>query len=184
MRTALTGLVVAILIVPLAPASLLAHGRLKSSNPASGAHLAHVPRELRLDFSETAEMAFTFVRLLSADGRAVPLGPLAYAPDSHRSVVAPVIGPMEPGTYVVVWQVAGDDGHPVRGRFEFVIAPGAMGSGAAPGEMSGMHHDPVSMPEGNGFGAESPFYVAIRWAEFAAVLLIVGAVTFRYLVLG
>lgn len=184
MHKALAGLVLAILFLPLAPASLLAHGHLKSSTPASGAHLANVPRELRLNFSETAEMAFTYVRLLSVDGRAVALGPLAYAPDSRRSVVVPVIGAMEPGTYVVVWQVAGDDGHPVRGRFEFLIAPGAMGTVAMPGEMPEMHHDPVSMPEGSGFRAESPLYVAIRWAEFAAVLLIIGAVTFRYLVLA
>lgn len=184
MRRALAGFFAAVLLLTLAPAPLLAHGRLKSSNPAAGAHLAQVPRQLRLDFSETAEMAFTSIRLMSADGRAVLLGALAYGPDSRRSLVAPVIGPMEPGTYVVAWQVAGDDGHPVRGRFEFIIAPGAMGTGAAPGEMQGMHHDPVSMPEGNGFGAESPLYVAVRWVEFAAVLLIVGAVSFRYLVLG
>ena len=59
-----------------------------------------------------------------------------------------------------------------------------MGTGAAPSEMPEMHHDSVSMPEGSGFGAESPLYVVIRWAEFAAVLLIIGAVTFRYFVLA
>jgi putative copper export protein len=59
-----------------------------------------------------------------------------------------------------------------------------MGTSTAPGKMPGMHHDPVTMPEGRGFGAESPVYVAIRWALFMALLLIIGAVSFRYLVLG
>lgn len=184
MRQALTGLAVALLLLPLAPTTLLAHGRLKGSTPAAGAHLTQAPRQLRLDFSETAEMAFTSVRLMSTGGRNIALGALAYAPDSRRSVIVPVMGPLESGTYVVVWQVAGDDGHPVRGRFQFVFAPGAMGTDAAPGETQGMHHDPVSMPEGDGFGAASPLYVAVRWLEFAAVLVIVGAVAFRYLVLG
>ena len=40
------------------------------------------------------------------------------------------------------------------------------------------------MPEGPGFGAESPVYVVIRWLQFVALLLVVGAVSFRYFVLG
>ena len=184
MRKALAGLLTTIVILSLAPAPLLAHGRLKSSTPEAGAHLARVPKQLRLDFSESAELAFTSVRLLSAAGREIPLGALTFAPDSRRSVVATVTGAMDAGAYVVMWQVAGDDGHPVRGRFEFVVAPGAMGTGAVADSMPDMHHDPVSMPEGNGFGAESPLFVVIRWVQFGALLLIVGAVSFRTFVLG
>ena len=184
MRRRLTGLLAAVVLLTWVPAPLLAHGRLKSSTPAAGAHLGQVPHQLRLDFSEAAELTFTLVRLQSADGREITLGPLAFAADSRRSVIAPVTGAMDAGTYVVTWQVAGDDGHPVRGRFEFIIAPGAMGAGVSAGAMAGMHHDPVTMPEGNGFGAESPLYVVIRWVQFAALLLIIGAVVFRYFVLG
>jgi copper transport protein len=184
------------------PSTALAHGHLKSSAPATGAHLAQVPAALRLDFSETPELAFTWVRLHMSDGREIPLTALVYAPDSHRSVIATVAGAMNAGTYLVTWQMAGDDGHPVRGQFDFVIAPGAMGVGVAPkpsggtatvrgleaGEsqasMPAMHHNPVSMPEGNGFGAESLLYVLVRWLEFVALLVVVGAVTFRVFVLG
>lgn len=184
MRSALTGLLAAVVLLTWVPTPLLAHGRLKSSTPAADAHLGQIPQQLRLDFSEAAELTFTMVRLQTADGRQIALGPLAFAPDSRRSVIAPVTGAMEAGTYVVTWQVAGDDGHPVRGRFEFIIAPGAMSAGVPASEMAGMHHDPVTMPEGNGFGAESPLYVIIRWVQFAALLLIIGAVAFRYFVVG
>jgi copper transport protein len=184
MRKALAELFIAILLLSSAPAPLLAHVGLKSSSPAAGAHLAQVPKQLRLNFTETPELTFTSVRLLSASGREISLGPLAFPPDSRRAVIAPVTGAIEAGIYVVTWQVAGDDGHPVRGRFEFVVAPGAMGTSAAPGEMSGMHHDPVAMPNGGEFGAESALYVVIRWAQFTALLLIIGAVSFRYFVLG
>ena len=187
----------------VAPRVALAHGHLKGSSPAAGAHLAEVPRLLRFDFSEVPELTFTSVRLLTADGREILLGALAYAADSRRSVVAAVAGAMDAGVYTVIWQMAGDDGHPVRGTFEFVVAPGAMGvgvmpSGVSPGSprsaggagvvvpppMDSMHHNVVSMPEGSGFGAESPLYVVIRWIQFVALLLVIGAVTFHAFVLA
>lgn len=168
-----------LLVMALAvPRAAYAHGRLKGSLPASGAHLAQVPRELRLDFSESPDLTFSTVRLAGPDGQEVLLGALGYAADSHRSLVVPIAAAMAPGIYTIVWQMAGDDGHPVRGKIEFVVAPAAMGVGIAPvgvtaarpgggaqppsnAAMAGMHHDPVSMPEGNGFGAESIVYVLI-----------------------
>lgn len=181
-------------LVTLAPTAAFAHGRLKRSEPASGAHLAETPRLLRLEFSETLELNFTSVRLLARDGREITLAPLAFAADSRRAVVAAVRGAMAAGTYTVVWQMAGDDGHPVRGRFEFVVAPGAMGTGVVTGDSaaagipaamdSSMHHDPASMPESTGFDANSPLYVALRWLQYAALTLAIGAASFRFLVLG
>ena len=186
-------------LVVCLPASASAHGRLKSSAPGAGTHLPQVPRELRLDFSEAPDLTFSTLRLIGPDGRDVALGAVAYAADSHRALVAPIAGTMAAGTFVIVWQMAGDDGHPVRGRIEFVVAPGAMGVGIAPvgvhavtasaaasgdTSMAGMHHDPVSMPEGNGFGAESFAYVIIRWVQFVGLLLAIGAVSFHTFVLA
>jgi methionine-rich copper-binding protein CopC len=200
MQCALVALVAGLGMTIVVPGPALAHGHLRSSTPGSGAHLAQVPRQLRLDFSETPELAFSSMRLLAADGREIPLGALEYAPDSKRSLVASVKGAMEAGIYVVRWQMAGGDGHPVRGRFDFVIAPGAVGLGVTPagatpvpGEdavarppsgMPVMHHDPVTMPEGNGFGVDSPLYVLVRWMEFMALLLLVGTIAFHSFVLG
>jgi putative copper export protein len=130
--------------------------------------------------------------------------------DSAGTLAAPINGPLAAGIHTVVWQVAGADGHPVRGRYVFTIAPGAAGLAAAPppanagasrdsvaGEPGGAvtapgreappaehHHDPTSMPEGEGLDAGSPVYVAVRWLQFTALLLIVGALAFRGFVLG
>ncbi len=199
-RVLLAAVMMTVALLAFTARAALAHARLKSSSPAAGAHLSQVPRSLRFDFTETVELTFTSIRLLRADGREIALGPVGYPPGSHRSVVAPITGTMEPGVYRVAWQMAGDDGHPVRGQYEFVVAPGAMGVGVAPlsssasGEAralaadsamnASMHHDVVSMPEGNGFGADSPLYVLIRWIQFCAMLLVVGAVAFRFFVLG
>jgi putative copper export protein len=106
-------------------------------------------------------------------------------------VVVTITDSLQPGDYTVAWQAAGDDGHPVRGRFAFVIAPGAKGVGApanADDSLNGAppreaHHNPVTMPTGEGFGAESAGYVLVRWAGFIALLVIIGAVAFRQVVL-
>ena len=184
MRSGLIALLCSALLTMAAPAPLWAHGKLKSSTPAAGAHLAQVPLQLRLEFTESVELAFTLVRLASASGQQIALAPLALATDSRRAVVVPITGAMDASAYVVTWQVAGDDGHPVRGRFEFVVAPGATGAGSTTVVTSRMHHDPVTMPEGNGFGAESGLYVVVRWLQFISLLLVIGAVSFRFFVLG
>ena len=173
-----------------------AHGRLKATSPGAGAHLSLVPRELRLEFSEVPDLTFSSVTLTNHEGRIVALSALRYSAESHRVVVASIESTLPPGVYTVQWQLAGDDGHPVRGRFDFVIAPGAMldASGSAMRGMGlthdtavgamVMHHDAASMPEGDGFGVSSPAFVLIRWIQFVAMLLTIGAVVFRQLVLG
>ena len=188
----------AIAVLLTTPVDAYAHTRLKNSSPAAGAHLNVVPRQIRLDFSEVPELTFTTVQLVDPSGRPVRLSAPAYATDSKRSVIVTILGGMPAGDYTVVWQAASDDGHPVRDRFKFVVAPGAAGVGvsgpesarrldaaAAHGSQmeSTLHQDPVAMPEGSGFGADSFLYVLVRWALFTGLLLTIGAVAFRQLVL-
>ncbi|MDP1857992.1 MAG: CopD family protein [Gemmatimonadaceae bacterium] len=174
---------------------------LKSSAPTAGAHLGVVPRELRLLFTESPELTFSTVFLLGPGGDTVSLAPLQIAVDSRRALVAAVRGTLAAGTYTVEWKMAGADGHPVRGRFQFTIAPGAEGLSVAPpsapagepgaavvapGQESppAAHHNPVSLPSGEAFNAESPLYVAVRWLLYTGLLVVLGAVAFQFAVLG
>jgi putative copper export protein/methionine-rich copper-binding protein CopC len=186
------------------PAVVLAHGVLKSSTPVAGAHLGVAPRQLRLDFTESPELTFTTVSLLGPAGGAVTLGPIQYAEDTRLSIVVPIQGALVAGTYTVVWKMAGADAHPVQGRFAFTVAPGADGLAtntptntarpagepgaaiAAPGQAMppAAHHDAATMPDGEGFNAESPLYVAVRWILYTGLLVVIGAVAFRFAVLG
>ncbi|MFN2399350.1 MAG: copper resistance CopC/CopD family protein [Gemmatimonadaceae bacterium] len=187
------GLVVAALLI-LAPALAFAHGKLKSSKPDAGAHLAEVPSEIRLTFTEPAELTFTRIDLAGPDGALVFLTPLQYADGTKRVVFATVRSPLQAGVYTVNWQMAGKDGHPVGDSFTFIIAPGAAGVATAETPVApsaqaqeptlAEHHDPVTIPIGEGFDAESPLYVAIRWATFTGLLLVIGIVAFYLFVLG
>jgi len=189
----------------LAPAAAHAHGALKSSTPVKGAVLTVVPREIRLVFNERVELAFTRVELSGPSGR-VAMAPVSFAGADRRTVVAPVASGLVAGPYTVNWQIAGADGHPVRGTFAFSIAEGASGLAVAPAVPLGVgstqpsgvvapgapaeqsapavHHDPETFPDAGGFNAESPLYVVIRWLQFAAMLVLIGAIAFYHFVLG
>jgi copper transport protein len=113
------------------PATAHAHGALRRAVPASNARLSAAPRELRLTFTERVELPVARITLARADGSLVELAPLTTAPDSAALVVATIRGPLSAGAYTVTWQVAGRDGHPVRGRYTFTLLPGATGLAGA-----------------------------------------------------
>lgn len=191
-RSALCALL-ALWLVAFAPATARAHGSLKSASPAADATVTVVPRELRLVFTEAPALAFSRLELLGASGSAVALSPLRIAADSRRALVADIRGTLTAGTYTVVWQMAGDDGHPVRGRYTFTVAAGAQSAtlepmspgtpSLTPSAQPETHHDPESMPQGATFGAESPAYVAIRALLYLGLLIAIGAVAFKGAVL-
>ena len=178
----------------VSPRPVSAHGELRSSQPARGAHLAVAPRELRLVFHERVELVIARIELRGPDGAPVQLSVIRHG-DSASVLFADVIGPLLAGNYTVTWQKAGRDGHPVRGSFRFNIALGVAGiaSPSAPGDTASTaavpspdtaahHHDPTALPSGSGFGAESPIYAAIRWLGYVAMLGLIGVIGYGQVV--
>lgn len=190
----------AVLVLSVGPAEAWAHGNLKEARPAVGSRVAAPPAQLWLQFTEDPELAFTTVHLLDPSGKAVALAALAIAPDSRRAVVAAVRGAMAAGVYTVEWQMAGDDGHVMRGRYTFTVGAGgpaptsgapsageAGGAVAAPGQPptpAGHHPSAAAASDEDGFGAGSPLYVVIRWLQYTALVIVIGAVAFRLFVVG
>lgn len=108
-----------------APAS--AHAALIGSHPADGAVLDEAPAQLRLDFNEA--VAPLVLRLVSADGTAIALDRYNVA-GTTVVIDPPVLGP---GSHVLSWRVASEDGHPVGGSVLFSIgAPSAGSASGAP----------------------------------------------------
>src|SRR5690349_7670855 len=106
------------------PVVSYAHGKLKSSAPAAGARLSIAPRELRLTFTETPELAVTTVELRGPNDATVALAPIELAGDGV-TVTARIRGVVVPSAYSVSWKMAGADGHPIHGRFAFTIVSAA-----------------------------------------------------------
>lgn len=190
---------VAWLALVLLPTQALAHTALTSSSPSSGAHLAEAPRELRLRFNGAVEIALARFTLIGPGGTEVELGDLQNAPDSATVVVAPLEGPLSAGVYTVRWQVAGADGHPVRGEYSFTIEPGAAGpvpdsavapvaslsdaGPTAPGQEAPPAEHHIRGAGDAGFDSGSPLYTAVRWLTFTGLLVVIGVVSFALLLL-
>jgi putative copper export protein/methionine-rich copper-binding protein CopC len=180
----------------LQPTAALAHQRLLATEPARDGVATAVPRELRLRFLEPVELAFTTIALVGPDGVAVALGTLRLAADSANVLVVPVTGAMQAGEYTVQWATASRDGHPVRDSYTFALAAEAAGLPVDAGAVGGEHGAGVTAPgqapmpaehhvavTAGAFSAESPAYVLVRWANYIALLGVIGAVAFRGLVL-
>lgn len=111
--------------VPAASTSAVAarrHTRLVKSVPAKDDTLAAAPKSLDLWFSEHVDLSLLNVRLAGAGGTNVSLAKptqTGTGKDEHVSVV--VAGAVGGGTYTVTWAVAGADGHPTKGSFDFVV---------------------------------------------------------------
>jgi putative copper export protein/methionine-rich copper-binding protein CopC len=171
------------------PVPAQAHTELRESTPADSARLSTVPSQIRLRFSGAVELAFTTLELIDPDGRPIPLDQPLHPGDSAAVILARVGRLVAPGTYTVRWRTAAADGHPLTGSFSFVIEPGAAGlqqpevaPQTEPGPAEPLRA--ATLEPMSDFDAESPLYVAVRWLTFMGLLGLIGAVTFRVVVLG
>jgi methionine-rich copper-binding protein CopC len=99
-------------------AALPTHAKVVSVTPADGAELSTGPGQIQLTFDDVISPQLAQVRL-TRDGSPVETS----APKVDRTVVTvDVTGTTGPGAYRLVWQVTGDDGHPVSGESGFSVA--------------------------------------------------------------
>lgn len=168
-----------------------AHAHLVRSSPTAGAHLNTSPRIIQLWFSEQPEVVLTTITLTGAAGDVVPTGGVIVVEGEPLSVMVPINGVLANGAYTIAWRTAATDGHPSHGTFTFRVEmnDGAIGSVNVLRE-SVMTNTPTaatvaanSNADSAAMGVESPSYVAIRWLEFAALVIVIGTVAFRVLVL-
>ena len=171
------------LAMPLATAQ--AHGHLVRSDPAKGSHARTLPSQLSLTFSEPPNVSLSHLVLVGPGGKPIALSPLALDQNDRATITARIAAPLPVGQYTVRWQMAGDDGHPVRGEYAFdvdseAVAPapdvGAT-SVSAGGASQAAAHDAAT------FDASSPIYALLRAIQFSAVILLLGSLAFRSAVL-
>lgn len=119
-RLLLLALALALLTLLGAAEATPPHLRLERSQPAADATVEGPVDEIRLFFSQAPELAVSRISLSWADGE-IPLGDLAAGDDN--SIRADVLEMLVPAVYTVSWRTSSGDGHPIRGTFEFTLAP-------------------------------------------------------------
>ncbi|ADG05125.1 copper homeostasis periplasmic binding protein CopC [Kyrpidia tusciae] len=162
LRRILWGWVLIALLGGLFPPAAWAHAYLVKASPAPDSVVAAPPSHIQLWFSEPLESRFASVTVLDPGGKRVATGPPAADPRDGSSLVVPLEGTSERGTYTVHWRVVSADGHPVEGNFVFSV--GTVSAAPAGGAETA--------------GGPPPLGVVARGLQWAALLTLPGLIGF------
>lgn len=98
------------------------HTKLEKASPGPNDTIVVAPASLKLWFSEKLDLKTIQLRLQREQGPIATLGTVGRdSVNSDKSAVYAIMSDLDPGTYRVTWAVAGPDGHPVQGRYAFVL---------------------------------------------------------------
>lgn len=97
-----------------------AHAKLEASVPKANAIVAPAPTEVRLQFNEPLEMAFSKIKLV--DGKGAAVAPLKVDRDkTNAKIMVASLPALATGPYRVQWTTLTRDGHKVKGEFSFQV---------------------------------------------------------------
>lgn len=183
----------AALACALLPAPAAAHTRVESTQPANGDTAHGAVREVRLRFSRAVESELTTITLFRG-GAQVARGGVKVEGEEGREFLLALPAPLDSGEYEARWKTVGSDGHVLEGAWRFTVAADSAAAPAptaasvaaagvdAPPPVPTTHGTDEALEEEVG-EAGRPLAVAVRWAWFAALLGMIGAIAFRYGVL-
>jgi methionine-rich copper-binding protein CopC len=97
-----------------------AHAFLDHAAPRVGAAVERAPERVTLWFAEPLEAAFSWVKVLDANGRQVDRGDKELDP-KDAMVMRVSVPPLSPGKYRVTWRALSMDAHVTQGDFTFDV---------------------------------------------------------------
>lgn len=97
-----------------------AHARIEASQPKADSELQAAPKEIRLQFNEALEPAFSKIEVVDAREVVIALPKIALD-KSNPKVMFATMPPLHPGLYRVHWSTMTHDGHKAKGQFAFRI---------------------------------------------------------------
>jgi methionine-rich copper-binding protein CopC len=118
------GLSTSLLVLSLHPRTTAAwaHAYPAVTIPNDGATVKEPPREVRIQFTEGIEMAFSQITVKGPNGEVVSQGRLRKLADDTMAID---LKPLGPGNYSVEWQVLSVDTHITDGTLRFTVGAAA-----------------------------------------------------------
>ncbi|HVM02237.1 MAG TPA: copper resistance protein CopC, partial [Acidimicrobiales bacterium] len=171
MRPLVAGALLAVGALVAAASPAAAHAELQETEPAGGSVLPRPPAGVALRFSEPVEVSFGSIRVFDQDGERLDAGRPRH-PDRRSDAVELELPVLDDGAYVVTWRVLSADSHPVRGAFTFRVGPAAAGA-----EDTRALAQRLLNAQG-GSTSVAAVYGVVRFAVFAALVLLVGGTAF------
>jgi methionine-rich copper-binding protein CopC len=98
-----------------------AHAFLDRASPAVGSTVHTPPTEVRIQYTESLEPAYSTAHVEDAGGTTVSTA--AHIDPNEPSVLIVPLGALKPGRYRVIWKVLSVDTHVTDGTFSFTVAP-------------------------------------------------------------
>ncbi|MDW3215693.1 MAG: copper resistance protein CopC [Ilumatobacteraceae bacterium] len=163
-RLAFAGLVAGFVVLA-APGAVSAHADLATSDPPAESVFDVAPTEIVLTFTEAVDPTEDALRVVDAEGTAVPLGPITQDLGAD-TISAPITESLADGSYVVVWSAVSADSHPINGAFVFSV-------GATSGEVDELIVD-LSDADATGAVSSGTWLGAGRFASYAGMAVLVG----------
>lgn len=171
MTRLIAGLAAAVVTVVVLASPAAAHAELESTDPVGGAVLDTPPEQVTLAFSEAVVVPADAVRVYDRDGARIDTGPPAH-PDGRSHEVTADLTDLGDGAYVVSWRVVSADSHPIHGAFTFRVGDAPVGDTQALLQQ-------LLNAEGSSHTV-GVVYGIVRFAAFAALILLVGGVAFLF----
>ena len=112
----------ALLLLALPGRLAFGHAYPAVSIPNNGATVKEPPRELRIQFTEAVELAFSQITVTGANGEIVSQGKLRQLANDTLAID---LKPLSAGSYSVEWQVLSVDTHVTDGVLRFAVGTAA-----------------------------------------------------------
>ena len=103
-------------------AAAIPHTELKTAVPAQHGTVKQSPVKVTLTFSEDVNTKLSTISILKPDSTEVEKLVVKVGPTAATFEGA-VTHPLAAGKYLVRWKTVSDDGHAVRGAYDFTVAP-------------------------------------------------------------
>lgn len=150
-----------------------AHNSLTGSDPRNGARLGKAPASLRLTFLSRLDPTTTRVTVTGPDNIPATVGKPSFA----GSRVTVPVRPEAAGLYIVQYEVASGDGHPIKGEVRFTltvavtpsVAPTTAAATVVPSTPTAPSTSAVAGPLAPAADEGQSWW---PWLVFAAVLLL------------
>lgn len=97
-----------------------AHAKIDTAEPKADSELSAAPKEIKLQFNETLEPAFSKIELLDAKNVAIKL-PKAVVDKVDAKTMSAPLPELRAGQYLVRWTTMTRDGHKVKGEYRFKV---------------------------------------------------------------
>ena len=103
----------------LLPTLAFAHAKPEHQSPAAETTVS-APKEVRLDFNETLEPAFSLLTVYNTKNQAVSTARASVDEATHKTLSVP-LPTLPAGLYTVRWAAVGPDGHRTKGSYSFSV---------------------------------------------------------------